>query len=217
MSLYGGNSSTSSGVVSLFTDPLGASFGAITNFDGFIESLGLGSLFGHSSPDDFAKASVLLADNVLPSIESSNSSDMAAAFTKMSKAVNYMELYYSAHRSGSKSRRAITGNQKGVETVAGIKDKLFGKGLKANLKKFGLTYKTVNYTYPKEYLSAYGIDSFNGNHKGSYLEFSKKPSFFSGVGIDMPNLANKENNPMIIWGLLLAVAVVFWKKIKKLF
>lgn len=202
----GSNSNGSKTFDFLTTTDFGGAFGVITNFDGFVEGLGLGSLFGHSSPDEFAAAGYKLK-GILDDLESKFSNNIPTALTEMSKAINYMELYYTAHLKGSRSTRAKTGNKDGFDKVKALKKNFIAKSKKA-VSKFNLSVKEVSHTFTDNYLHSYGVDRYNGNTKGKYLQFENK-SFVTGVPNSSKDLSGTKKGSSLIMAFVLGVIALF--------
>jgi hypothetical protein len=186
-----------------------------------------GNLFGGSPPAAFAKSAQTFLNTIIPGIQSKHQNNLGTMLTEMSKAYNYMVLFYKAHLAGSSSSRSKQGNAQGMELVQSFKPTL-NQVIDELSSTHNISTKIIQTTFNKNFHPS--IKPHSGSHAGSYTQYTlsqKGSGIVNTIGNNLSTVGNYINQPsnqnqptiqkasyttpLIIAGVVIAGAVLLKK------
>ncbi len=141
--------------------------------------------FAGSSPSKFASHGKTFLEVVIPSVVSKHKDTPSKMLTELSKAYNYMVLFYEAHIKGSSRTNSKQGNAEGLKIVKSFLPNF--ESLVLELKKSATvrSSKVQPHTFVKNFHP--NIKPFTGNHTGLYYSYSVSQVDTSRIAITDQN------------------------------
>jgi hypothetical protein len=154
-----------------------------------------GNLFGGSPPAAFAKSGKTFLNTIIPGIQEKNQNNVGLMLTEMSKAYNYMVLFYKAHLAGSNSSRTKQGNAQGMEFVQSFKPTL-NQVINELSTTHNISTNIIQTTFNKNFHPS--IKPHSGSHVGSYTQYtlSQKGSGVVNTNGNILPGGNNTNQPI---------------------